>query len=56
MDALKDSCKCNSGTKSLGLEASSDLPMIVNMEDEVTTELSWAEKMKLESSEGEGSH
>ena len=50
-DALKDGCERDSGAKSPDLEASSDLPTLGNVEDEVTTELSWAEKMELESSE-----
>ena len=55
MDALKDGYEHNSGTKSPGLGASSDLPTLVNVEDEVTTEFSWAEKMELDSGEaGDG--
>ena len=49
MDALKEGCKRDSGAKSPGLGASSDLPTLVNMEDKVTIELSWAEKMEMES-------
>lgn len=49
VDALKDGRERDSGAKSPGLRASSDLPMPVNVEDEVKTELSWAEKMELES-------
>ena len=49
VDALKDGRERDSGTKSPDLGASSDLPTLRNVEDEVTTELSWAEKMELES-------
>ena len=47
MDALKDGHKCDLGVKSPGLGASSDL-LLVNVEDKVTTQLSWAERMKLD--------
>lgn len=51
VDALKDGRERDSGAKSPDLGASSDLPTLGNVEDEVTTELSWAEKMELESGE-----
>ena len=51
VDALKDGRERDLGAKSPDLGASSDLPTLGNVEDEVTTELSWAEKMELESGE-----
>ena len=50
VDALKDGRKRDSGAMSPSPWASSDLPTLVNVEDEVTTKLNWAEKMELESS------
>ena len=48
VDALKEDCKCDTGAKSPQGVSSSDLRTPMNVDDEVTTVFSWAERMELE--------
>lgn len=50
MDGLKEACKCNTGAKS-PQGVSANLPAPMRVDDKVTTVVSWADRIDLETDE-----